>query len=105
MSRPLAFILLSFLSSTQAGALTGPRFWPGFPGWPWGGVGGGADSGDAGAEPEQAGTWGGCPSLSEVDIYRFKSSFPLTNNHLLFNKIRNESGPDGFPKHEWIAGR
>ena len=72
---------------------------------PWGGVGGGADGEDAGAEPEQAGTWGGCPSLSEVDIYRFKSSFPLTNNHLLFNKIRNESGPDGFPKHEWIAGR
>ena len=45
MSRPLAFFLLSFLSSTQAGALTGPRFWPGFPGWPWGGVGGGADGG------------------------------------------------------------
>ena len=105
MSRPLAFILLSFLSSTQAGALTGPRFWPGFPGWPWGGVGGGADGEDAGAEPEQAGTWGGCPSLSEVDIYRFKSSFPLTNYHLLFDKIRNETGPDGFPKHEWIAGR
>merc|ERR1719462_494232 len=87
MSRPLAFILLSLLSSTQVGALTGPRFWPGFPGWPWGGVGGGADSGDAGAEPDAAGTWGGCPSLSEVDIYR------------------NETGPDGFPKHEWIAGR
>ena len=45
------------------------------PGWPWGGVGGGADGEDAGAEPEQAGTWGGCPSLSEVDIYRFKSLF------------------------------
>merc|ERR1719283_476921 len=73
MSRPLAFILLSLLSFTQAGALTGPRFWPGFP--------------DAGAEPDVAGTWGGCPSLSEVDIYR------------------NETGPDGFPKHEWIAGR
>ena len=45
------------------------------PGWPWGGVGGGADAGDAGAEPDAAGTWGGCPSLSEVDIYRFKSFF------------------------------
>ena len=45
------------------------------PGWPWGGVGGGADGGDAGAEPDAAGTWGGCPSLSEVDIYRFKSFF------------------------------
>jgi len=87
MSRPLAFILLSLLSSTQVGALTGPRFWPGFPGWPWGGVGGGADGEDASAEPDAAGTWGGCPSLSEVDIYR------------------NETGPDGFPKHEWIAGR
>ena len=75
MSRPLALILFSFLSSTQAGALTGPRFWPGFPGWPWGGVGGGADGGDAGAEPDAAGTWGGCPSLSEVDIYRFKTFF------------------------------
>ena len=97
MSRPLVFILLSLLSSTQAGALTGPRFWPGFPGWSWGGVGGGADGGVAGAEPDVAGTWGGCPSLSEVDIYRFKSSFPLTNYHLLFDKIRNETGPDGFP--------
>ena len=87
MSRPLAFILLSFLSSTQAGAPTGPRLWPGFPGLPWGGVGGGADggggadigggadAGDAGAEPDAAGTWGGCPSLSEVDIYRFESFF------------------------------
>ena len=34
-----------------------------------------ADGGDAAAEPDVAGTWGGCPSLSEVDIYRFKSFF------------------------------
>ena len=34
-----------------------------------------------------------------------KHSFLLTNNHLLIDKIRNETGPDGFPKHEWIAGR
>ena len=75
MSRPLAFILLSFLSSAQAGSLAGTRFWPGFPGWPWGGAGGGAgDDTGAGTEDGQVGGWGGCPSLSEVDIYRCISS-------------------------------
>jgi len=88
MSRPLNFILLSFLSSVQAGSLAGTRFWPGFPGWPWGGAGGGAgDDTGAGTEDGQVGGWGGCPSLSEVDIYR------------------NETLPGGAPKSEWIAGR
>jgi len=91
--RPLpTLFLLSYISLARAGTLAGDgaRFWPGFPGWPWGGAGGGAGAGDeagAGTDDGLAGGWGGCPSLGEVDIYR------------------NETLPGGAPESEWIAGR
>ena len=92
--RPLSTLfLLSFISLARAGTLAGDRarFWPGFPGWPWGGAGGGTGAGDgagAGADDGLAGGWGGCPSLGEVDIYRcvhFKF-FPL-NEDLIYQLI------------------
>ena len=99
--RPLpALFLLSYISLARAGTLAGDgaRFWPGFPGWPWGGAGGGAGAGDeaeAGTDDGLAGGWGGCPSLGEVDIYRWVQctiyavhfSFSSLNEDLIYQLI------------------
>ena len=92
--RPLSTLfLLSFISLARAGTLAGDgaRFWPGFPGWPWGGAGGGAGAGDeagAGIDDGLAGGWGGCPSLGEVDIYRcVQFTLSSLNEDLIYQLI------------------
>merc|ERR1712032_779664 len=76
--RPLpTLFLLSYISLARAGTLAGDgaRFWPGFPGWPWGGAGGGTGAGDG------AVTYLDNSQSSAATTFTFSQSIGITLGH------------------------